>query len=41
MEGSSYLHFGIVNMITIWIMVLVGIGLWGLVRKIGNKDGNA
>ncbi len=38
MDGQAYLHFNLTNMITIWIMALIGITLYGLVRNLGNKQ---
>lgn len=37
MEGPAYLHFNITNMITIWIMAAIGLGLFGLLSKYWNN----
>ena len=41
MEGGSYLHFNITNMVTIWIIVAIGfIGL-GAVNKFWKAKGDS
>lgn len=40
MEGGTYLHFNITNMVTIWIMAAIGLTVLGLVTKLWkNKQG--
>ncbi len=34
MDGPAYLHFNITNMITIWIMAAIGLGLLGVATNL-------
>lgn len=40
-EGGKYLHFGIVNIVTIWIMGLIGLALLGWALKLWKNKGDA
>lgn len=39
-EGGKYLHFGIVNIITIWVMGLLGLAVLGYALKLWAKRGS-